>query len=131
MKMSKWLFTDRTQRVLPSHKPISDRPALPHRNMRLHCHSFLVSTKTMIVRQLVRICPVKIRPGHRGKAAAVAQEVAGSFPQHVTGLQMRRADDFFLHRRRNYRHRSAIMWRQLHTPLQQAINNTRLRPVLS
>ena len=66
--------------------------------------------------------------GHRGKVAAIGQEAAGSFPRRVTGLQMHRADDFFLHRRRNYRHRSDIMRRQLHVLLQQAINNTQLRP---
>ena len=48
------------QRVIPSRKPSSDTPALPHHNMRLHCHSFLVNTK-MTFRQLVRICPVKNR----------------------------------------------------------------------
>ena len=38
------------QPVIQSRKPSSGIPALPHRSMRLHCHSFLVNTKTRIVR---------------------------------------------------------------------------------
>ena len=36
--------------VVQSRKPSSGIPALPHRSMRFHCHSFLVNTKTRIVR---------------------------------------------------------------------------------
>ena len=49
------------QRVVRSRKPNSGIPALPHRSMRLHCHSFLFNTKTRIVRYLSMICPVKNR----------------------------------------------------------------------
>ena len=60
--MSKSLFTGRTaSRTKSQTEQWYSSASAPKHAARFHCHSFLVNTKTRIVRQLSTICPVKNR----------------------------------------------------------------------
>ena len=68
--------------------------------MRLHCHSFLVNTKTRIVRYLSTICPVKNRcdrvlDGVLKKNKAEGVEKLVEPKEAIRKADMERLDDYF------------------------------------